>query len=143
MEEFDKGALRHSQDALNQKLGIDFKTFSRSVIMGQNIVTNFLSGGFSQVRHLVFDLSLTSQRREIIEEMLGLEKLQSFWEEAKRRRNESESKIKEIQSEIRSETNHLESLKEGLFLYSSHVFISRDAVSRVTDCFIQRANHRT
>lgn len=72
-EQNELGELRNTQKLINGKLGIDFDTFSRSVVLGQNIFANFISGG-------------KEQRRSIVEEMLGLDKFNLFFDIAKQRR---------------------------------------------------------
>lgn len=54
-------------------IGIDYKAFSKSVVLGQNILNNFISGS-------------RDDRRTIIEEMLGI-KILSFSKGVKIRDN--------------------------------------------------------
>lgn len=57
--QMEKGAVKNTQKAIEEKIGINFATFSKSCVLGQNILTNFISGG-------------KDQRRAIIEETLGM-----------------------------------------------------------------------
>lgn len=60
-----EGALRNTQLELESRIGINYSTFTKSIVLGQNIVSNFISGG-------------KDQRRQIIEEALGLEKFDLY-----------------------------------------------------------------
>jgi len=72
LDQNEKGAVKNSQKKLNDHIGIEYKVFSKSVLLGQNIVNNFISGS-------------RDDRRLIIEEMLGLEKFGDYYEEAHER----------------------------------------------------------
>src|SRR5690606_28313526 len=48
LEENEKGELKNTQKALDQILGINYATFCKSIVLGQNIVSNFISGGKEQ-----------------------------------------------------------------------------------------------
>ena len=80
LAENEKFDLKYSQEKLNSILGIDHATFTRSVVMGQNIVTNFLAGS-------------QQQRRTIIEDMLGLQKFDLYFECAKQKRQDIEIQV--------------------------------------------------
>jgi len=51
--DLELGELRNSQKALNETLGIDYETFSRSIVLGQNILSNFVSGSKEQRRDII------------------------------------------------------------------------------------------
>lgn len=69
MSEYERGSLRDSQLRLEQLLGIDFNTFSKSVIVGESVF-NFLS-------------SDAKERREMIEHLLGLDQFDDFLNEVR------------------------------------------------------------
>ncbi len=83
LAENEKGELSQTQKVLNELLGIDYETFTKSVVLGQNIVSNFVSGN-------------KDQRRSIIEETLGLDKFNAYFETAKNKRNELEARLNEL-----------------------------------------------
>eukprot|EP01125_Pyxidicula_operculata_P020453 TRINITY_DN7559_c0_g1_i1.p1 TRINITY_DN7559_c0_g1~~TRINITY_DN7559_c0_g1_i1.p1 ORF type:complete len:1128 (+),score=226.98 TRINITY_DN7559_c0_g1_i1:11-3394(+) len=98
LAENEKGELKNSQQRINSILGIDYDIFTKSVVMGQNIVNNFLSGS-------------QQQRRTIIEQTLGLEKLNIYYDTAKNLRVEVEQKIADLvnsENRIRKELNEFE-----------------------------------
>lgn len=102
LHELEKGEIRNTQFAINQLLGIDHLSFSRSVILGQNIVNNFITGPLEQ-------------RRVIIEESLGLEKFNYYFDEAKQQRVKLETELdlvekqlKEIQDQYTNYNNQLQ-----------------------------------
>lgn len=51
--ELELGELRNTQKALNDTIGIDYETFTRSIILGQNIFGNFISGSKEQRRDII------------------------------------------------------------------------------------------
>jgi DNA repair exonuclease SbcCD ATPase subunit len=85
--EKELGELRHTQRLLNDALGIDYETFSKSVVLGQNIFNNFVSGS-------------KEQRRTIIEEMLGLDKFNVYFEVCKAERTDLEARIALVTSKL-------------------------------------------
>jgi DNA repair exonuclease SbcCD ATPase subunit len=92
------GELRHTQKLLDDTLGIDYDTFSKSVVLGQNIFNNFVSGS-------------KEQRRTIIEEMLGLDKFNAYFEHCKAERVDIEAQagtITTLLSEARREVSIFE-----------------------------------
>lgn len=88
-EEKELGHLNNTQMLLNQTLGIDFSTFTKSIVLGQNIVNNFVSGS-------------KEERRKIIEDLLGLDKLDDLLEETKEERIEIDREITAINEKIKS-----------------------------------------
>lgn len=78
--------------------------FSRSCIMGQNIISNFVSGS-------------KDERRNIIEGALGLEKFNLYLEEARKWRQEKESEIEKEDILLKNFQKQMESLtkKKGAF----------------------------
>ena len=84
LQDIEKGELKNTQKALENILGIDFLTFARSIILGQNIVNNFISGP-------------AEQRRAIIEETLGLEKFNLYFDEIKSHRSHIENQLEKTQ----------------------------------------------
>eukprot|EP01114_Cavostelium_apophysatum_P016743 TRINITY_DN4822_c0_g1_i1.p1 TRINITY_DN4822_c0_g1~~TRINITY_DN4822_c0_g1_i1.p1 ORF type:complete len:1079 (+),score=321.61 TRINITY_DN4822_c0_g1_i1:140-3376(+) len=89
LEENEKGTLKTTQALLDHKLGMNYSTFCKSIILGQNIVSNFISGG-------------KDQRRVIIEEALGLEKFDLYHDQAKLERVTIEKEIAGISSVLES-----------------------------------------
>ena len=69
-EDFQRGDPRATQEKINELLGIDYSTFTRGVIMGQNLMANFVTGG-------------EKERRAMIENMLGLERFDSYLEKVR------------------------------------------------------------
>lgn len=63
LDEFEKGSVRDSQEALEHLIGINFDTFSKSVICDNS------------VRFLI---SNTKNRREMIEQLLGLDRFDDY-----------------------------------------------------------------
>jgi len=53
IDDMELGELRNSQKLLNQTIGIDYDTFSRSIVLGQNIFSNFISGSKEQRRDII------------------------------------------------------------------------------------------
>eukprot|EP01117_Protostelium_nocturnum_P020830 TRINITY_DN961_c0_g1_i2.p1 TRINITY_DN961_c0_g1~~TRINITY_DN961_c0_g1_i2.p1 ORF type:complete len:934 (+),score=172.52 TRINITY_DN961_c0_g1_i2:1736-4537(+) len=78
--EYHKGELKSTQEKLLEILGIDFSTFSKSVILGQNVANNFITGG-------------KEERRTIIEEALGLEKFDLYFDFTKKSRLHTEQEL--------------------------------------------------
>lgn len=83
LAENEKGELSQSQKVINDVLGIDYETFTKSVVLGQNIVNNFVSGN-------------KDQRRSIIEETLGLDKFNAYFETAKIARSALETRLNDL-----------------------------------------------
>jgi len=84
--ENQKGELFNSQRILNNILGIDFATYSKSIVLGQNVSYNFVSGG-------------KDERRRVLEEALGLEKINLYYDHAHRQRLEVEHKINSMNTQ--------------------------------------------
>lgn len=82
--ESELGDIRNTQKQLSDRLGVNFETFTKSVVLGQNILNNFVSGN-------------KDMRRAIIEEMLGLEKFGDWFEVAKQERARLDEKLKLLQ----------------------------------------------
>ena len=82
--ESELGDIRNTQKQLSDRLGVNFETFTKSVVLGQNILNNFVSGN-------------KDMRRAIIEEMLGLEKFADWFEVAKQERARLDEKLKLLQ----------------------------------------------
>jgi len=78
--ERELGDIRNTQKHLCDRLGVNFDTFTKSVVLGQNILSNFVSGN-------------KDMRRLIIEEMLGLEKFNDWLELAKKERAQLDSDL--------------------------------------------------
>jgi DNA repair exonuclease SbcCD ATPase subunit/predicted phosphodiesterase len=79
--EAELGDIRNTQSLLSERLGVDFETFTKSVVLGQNILNNFVSGN-------------KDMRRSIIEEMLGLEKFNEWLETARKERAKLDENLK-------------------------------------------------
>lgn len=62
LEDYDKADPKAQQQKINELLGIDYETYLNSVVMGQNITAGFMTGD-------------EKKRRKIIEQMLGLERI--------------------------------------------------------------------
>ena len=69
-EDFEKGDPKATQKAINDLLGTNAENFVRSNIMGQNITANFITGD-------------EKKRRQMIEEMLGLERFDAYLEKTR------------------------------------------------------------
>lgn len=69
-EKFEKGVPAATDKAIVDLLGIDAATFSRSIVLGQNVATNFISSG-------------DKERRALIEQSLGLERFDSYLEKTR------------------------------------------------------------
>eukprot|EP01127_Copromyxa_protea_P023290 TRINITY_DN8687_c0_g1_i6.p1 TRINITY_DN8687_c0_g1~~TRINITY_DN8687_c0_g1_i6.p1 ORF type:complete len:991 (+),score=177.60 TRINITY_DN8687_c0_g1_i6:317-3289(+) len=108
MEENEKGQLVDSQKRIESIIGIDFETFSKSVILGQNIVSNFMQGS-------------SVQRRKILEEFIGLEKFDFYLDEAKARRCVLETEINSLVKQIDALEKTTESIKSALSQISLNV----------------------
>lgn len=98
LSEFEKGELKNTQAHLEQLMGMNYQTFSKSIVLGQNIVSNFLSGG-------------KDQRRAIIEETLGLERFNNFHDEAKNQRKDLEKEMEVVSRMQKEVEEQLEGLK--------------------------------
>lgn len=64
-DDLEKGEPKATQREINDLLGIDAATASKTAFLGQNITTNFVSGG-------------EKERRRIIEDMLGMERFDEY-----------------------------------------------------------------
>ncbi len=53
MPENEEGELKNTQKNLDSLLGIDFNAYTKSVVLGQNIFTNFLLGTQQQRRSII------------------------------------------------------------------------------------------
>lgn len=94
-EESELGDIRNTQAKLNEKLGVNFETFTKSVVLGQNILHNFVSGN-------------KDMRRAIIEEMLGLEKFNQWLETARRERSKLDESLIALQQRQRALQENLD-----------------------------------
>jgi predicted phosphodiesterase/recombinational DNA repair ATPase RecF len=101
LDQNEKGATKNSQKKLNDHIGIEYKVFSKSVLLGQNIVNNFISGS-------------REERRLIIEEMLGLEKLVFYSEEAKGKLKELDASISALSNESNKNEENIAKLQEKI-----------------------------
>lgn len=81
--ESELGDLRNTQKQLSDRLGVNFETFTKSVVLGQNILHNFVAGG-------------KDKRRAIIEEMLGLDKFNDWFDAAKLERLKLDEKMRTL-----------------------------------------------
>jgi ABC-type thiamine transport system ATPase subunit/predicted phosphodiesterase len=72
LSEFERGSIKDSQTAIERLIGIDFDTFSKSTIVGESVF-NFLS-------------SDAKQRREMIEDLLGLNQFDDYLTEVREQR---------------------------------------------------------
>lgn len=89
---FEKGVPTATQQAINDLLGIDFDTFTKSKVLGQSLAVNFISAG-------------DKVRREIIERMLGLERFDSYLAHTR--------EIKRTLSNELDQQNSIQQLKAG------------------------------
>jgi DNA repair exonuclease SbcCD ATPase subunit len=101
LAENEKGELSQTQKVINDILGIDYETFTKSVVLGQNIVNNFVSGN-------------KDQRRSIIEETLGLDKFNAYFETAKNARNALETRLNELNKTRTALLQELKSLSAAI-----------------------------
>jgi DNA repair exonuclease SbcCD ATPase subunit len=82
-------------------LGIDFATFSRSIVLGADTTQNFIS-------------SNANQRREIIEQLLGLEAFDQYAEYTKWTRKYRQAQIQSLEVTLSSALQQQEHSMERL-----------------------------
>jgi DNA repair exonuclease SbcCD ATPase subunit len=112
--EYEKGSHSATQQKIIDLLGIDYTTFCRSIILGQNVTANFISGA-------------EADRRTLIEGMLGLERFDKYLE-----------CVRNIKKEIEGNREQQESIK---VIRSSEVERSTSAISQ-TEVALLEANQR-
>ncbi|PRP88836.1 hypothetical protein PROFUN_00304 [Planoprotostelium fungivorum] len=93
-----KGELSNTQKTLNHILGIDFSTYSKSIVLGQNVSFNFISGG-------------KEERRKVLEEALGLERINLYYDYAHTQRREIEQELTQINVKRESYERELHNLE--------------------------------
>jgi len=76
----ERGELKHTQARLEELIGINYDTFTRTVVLSSGTVHGFLSGG-------------AVQRRVLFEELMGLSHLDAYSESSQRERAEIEKEI--------------------------------------------------
>eukprot|EP01122_Echinamoeba_exundans_P011161 TRINITY_DN433_c0_g2_i1.p1 TRINITY_DN433_c0_g2~~TRINITY_DN433_c0_g2_i1.p1 ORF type:complete len:963 (+),score=120.21 TRINITY_DN433_c0_g2_i1:558-3446(+) len=108
LEQNELGELRNTQKLVNDKLGIDFETFSKSVVLGQNIFANFVSGS-------------REQRRSIIEDMLGLDKFNALFDNAKSKRQLLEKQLEDLARERQTLQQKISDASDTLSQLSSQI----------------------
>lgn len=123
------GELRNTQKLLNEKLGIDFDTFSKSVVLGQNIFTNFVSGS-------------KEQRRTIIEEMLGLDRFNLYFEAVKQKRQDLEREMEQTQSNREAIEERIGAYQDALEEIQSEIRTSERLSYCVGSAFSSRTLER-
>ncbi|KAK8113579.1 hypothetical protein PG984_014105 [Apiospora sp. TS-2023a] len=95
--QYEKGDARSTQEAIEDLLGTDYDTYVRTVILGPESAVGFLS-------------STALQRRDLIESMLGLGRLEA-------QRDLSRQMIREIDSELAD----LQTKQKGLKQVMDHI----------------------
>lgn len=65
LEEYDKADPKARQEKLNDLFGTDYDTYTKSIILGQSVAANFITAD-------------ESKRRVLIEQMLGLERIDEY-----------------------------------------------------------------
>eukprot|EP00742_Colponemidia_sp_Colp-10_P011158 GILJ01012369.1.p1 GENE.GILJ01012369.1~~GILJ01012369.1.p1 ORF type:complete len:1008 (+),score=211.30 GILJ01012369.1:64-3087(+) len=106
IESLEKGTLRESQARIESLLGTDYRTFTKTVVLGDNLALKFLS-------------SDERQRREIVEDLLGFDSIDRFLEAARSRFAQTEVELQQTvtQQRLLEETlNRLMNRWDGLKL---------------------------
>jgi recombinational DNA repair ATPase RecF/predicted phosphodiesterase len=105
LSDMDRGATKDSQVRLEELIGIDFDTFSKSVIVGDNIVSLLSTDA--------------NQRREMIEQLLGFDQFDLFLKHARDERKAKnaaldveKNELKQIEYMIRFQARDKENLEK-------------------------------
>ncbi|KAK8038813.1 endonuclease subunit [Apiospora rasikravindrae] len=96
--QYEKGDARSTQEAIEDLLGTDYDTYVRTVILGPESAVGFLS-------------STAIQRRDLIESMLGLGRLETQRDLTRQMIREIDSEQTELQTKqkgLRQVMNHIE-----------------------------------
>ncbi len=89
LKELEKGEAKESQKALTERLGISFDQFARTVVLSSDTTQNFIN-------------SKADQRREIIEELLGLRRFEDYSVEMKAKNKSVATKLLEFDTRLAS-----------------------------------------
>lgn len=126
-EDRELGSLSNTQKLLCDTLGIDFSTFTKSVVLGQNTINNFVSGS-------------KEERRKIIEEMLGLETLNALFDETKELRTEIEKEIFRLNERARTFGHELSKLTASIQDIENRLEGRREQLNEKTKALEEQEN---
>ncbi|RYP82218.1 hypothetical protein DL769_001712 [Monosporascus sp. CRB-8-3] len=117
--QFEGPDAKSTQASINNLLGVDFSTFVRTVVLGNESAASFLS-------------STQLQKRQLIETVLGLEALDGGVETCKLILNEVDKELGDIQSQVEAKAHIIEHLTSRVKQMDEKLRYLRDEATSFT-----------
>ncbi|RYP56081.1 hypothetical protein DL771_012144 [Monosporascus sp. 5C6A] len=117
--QFEGPNAKSTQASIDDMLGVDFSTFVRTVVLGNESAASFLS-------------STQLQKRQLIEAVLGLEVLDGGAETCKSMLNEVDKELGDIRSQVEAKTHTIEYLRSRVNQMDKKLGCLRDEATSLT-----------